>query len=84
MVESGFSNRVDALGMTMCWELDELVRESLEEGKSITESSRKKNHQEKDQQENYDVLNCKCTILSSSIKDYRSHKDVNNKQILER
>ena len=31
-----------------------------------------------------DVSNCKCTILSSSIKDYRSHRDVNNKQILER
>ena len=29
-----------------------------------------------------DVLNCKCTILSSSIKDYRSHRDVNSKQIL--
>ena len=31
-----------------------------------------------------DVSNCKCTILSSNIKDYRSHRDVNNKQILER
>ena len=31
-----------------------------------------------------DVSNCKCTILSSSIKDYRSHRDVNNKQILEK
>ena len=29
-------------------------------------------------------LNCKCTILSSSIKDYRSHKDENSKQVLER
>ena len=28
-------------------------------------------------------LNCKCTILSSSIKDYRSHRDVNSKQVLE-
>ena len=38
--------------------------------------------------ENYwwsgDVSNCKCTILSSSIKDYRSHRDVNSKQILEK
>ena len=31
-----------------------------------------------------DVSNCKCKILSSSIKDYRSHRDVNNKQILEK
>ena len=30
-----------------------------------------------------DVSNCKCTILSSNIKDYRSHRDVNNKQTLE-
>ena len=30
-----------------------------------------------------DVLNCKWTILSSSIKDYISHRDVNNKQLLE-
>ena len=28
------------------------------------------------------VLNCKCTILSSSIKYYRSYRDVNSKQIL--
>ena len=29
-------------------------------------------------------LNCKCTILSSSIKDYRFHRDENSKQVLER
>ena len=28
--------------------------------------------------------NCKCTILSSSIKDYQSHRDENSKQVLER
>ena len=26
-----------------------------------------------------DVNNCKCTILSSNIKDYRSHGDGNSK-----